>query len=650
MSPMLALLLATLVPAVAPGPPPPEQLVFLLEYIGSDYGAAVAQGKIADPYEYEEMVRFAELVLGQADALEARGASPAVRADLLELRELIRGLKTWDEVRATTSALVSRLVLELHVVATPVEVPDPARGATLYRASCAACHGPSGAGDGFADPAMDPPATSLRDAARMGLVSPRQVFGATSFGIEGTAMPSYLGALSSRELWDIAFHVMSLRDGFAPAPVEPEVKPALEELSAHSPTSLRETLAGRELEITPAEIDYWLAHPPRPQLPAGVAVSPPPADAVRPPLPSAGSELGVALSLQDAFSSVADRVVPSVACVSAYVRAVPPRSGARGSKEQPAWEIEGDDALYPGFQRVKTRSGFFVSADGYLLTTLDALTLPGDEKKTADVIDVELADGRHVLSRLVGAEPTIDLAVVRLEIFSELRPPVVTPIAIGAPSAAKVGHWMIASGDPWGPERTFAVGMLAAQPERQCYQDQLTGTLLQASLTVPPEAYGGPLVNIHGEVVGMTVPHPAGRDPTAARASEFALPIDLALNIYEALRVAESRRSPWLGFAVIEIAGVHRRQAGEEHRPVLSRTGVYLDNVFNPSPASRADIRVGDCLVSIDGNRLFSVLDFQKWLYLSGIGRKVHLEIFRNGETLFKDVTVEERPPEATTR
>jgi len=47
---------------------------------------------------------------------------------------------------------------------------------------------------------------------------------------------------------------------------------------------------------------------------------------------------------------------------------------------------------------------------------------------------------------------------------------------------------------------------------------------------------------------------------------------------------------------------------------------------------------------------LFSVLDFQKWLYLSGIGRKVRLEIFRNGETLFKDVTVEERPREATTR
>ena len=81
----------------------------------------------------------------------------------------------------------------------------------------------------------------------------------------------------------------------------------------------------------------------------------------------------------------------------------------------------------------------------------------------------------------------------------------------------------VAVGDPWGPQRTYAVGTLAAGPQRQCYQEDLAGTLMQASLTVHPEAYGGPLVDIRGRVVGMTVPT-AGED-LLPRTAERALPM-----------------------------------------------------------------------------------------------------------------------------
>jgi len=254
-----------------------------------------------------------------------------------------------------------------------------------------------------------------------------------------------------------------------------------------------------------------------------------------------------------------------------------------------------------------------------------------------------------VLARLVGAEPTIDLAVLKLEVFSKQRPPALVPMAIGDSNAVRVGHWTIAVGDPWGPEQTYAVGTLAAPPGRQCYQEDLSGTLMQAALSVHAEAYGGPLVDIRGRVVGMTVPPPGGGG-LVPRASEFALPIHLAMNIYAALKVSESRRSPWLGFSVLELAAVHRRAGDSAKTLRLPRTGVYIDGLFEPSPASRAGIRVGDCLVAIDGNRLFSVLDFQKWLYLSGIGRTVELEIHRDGKPHTERVTVEERPPDAAPR
>jgi S1-C subfamily serine protease len=95
---------------------------------------------------------------------------------------------------------------------------------------------------------------------------------------------------------------------------------------------------------------------------------------------------------------------------------------------------------------------------------------------------------------------------------------------------------------------------------------------------------------------------------------------------------------------------VRRRPANQRTRVKVPKIGVYIDDVYDPSPAAAADIRVGDKLISIDGNRLPYVGEFQKWLYLSGIGRTVTLKILRGKELLEKRVTVEERPEAAVPR
>ena len=109
------------------------------------------------------------------------------------------------------------------------------------------------------------------------------------------------------------------------------------------------------------------------------------------------------------------------------------------------------------------------------------------------------------------------------------------------------------------------------------------------------------------------------------------------------------RTSPWLGFSVLEPATARRRLPGAAD-PQLPRIGIFIDDVFEPSPADRADVRVGDILTAIDGHRIASVGAFQRWLYLSGVGRSITLELFRDGNTLEKAVTVEERPAEAVPR
>jgi S1-C subfamily serine protease len=132
------------------------------------------------------------------------------------------------------------------------------------------------------------------------------------------------------------------------------------------------------------------------------------------------------------------------------------------------------------------------------------------------------------------------------------------------------------------------------------------------------------------------------------------MPINIVAGIARALIAERSISSPWLGFSVLEIAALRARLrgAGTEATRTLRAplTGIYIDDVYDPSPAARAGVRVGDFLVALDGNRLFSVLDFQKWLYLSGIGREVRLSLFRDGETLELEATIETRPPAATPR
>ena len=623
------------------------RLLFLLQYVGADYGDAVAEGKILDPFEYREVSGFSATLVERFDVLRGHGASPDVGEGLARLQELIRKLRPWDEVRALVTELTSRLFDELQIVSLPAVRPDPARGASLYAGSCAPCHGPAGGGDGFGDPAMEPPPTSFR-AARMNLLSPHQVFGATYFGVDGTAMPSYRDALPAQELWDIVFHVLTLREDFRASEAPAPEGVSLEEVVRHSSDELRVRLSTEGFSAEAADVDRLRLDPPeaRPPKPDGAsAVVVPTARATA----DAGGPLDVALALQEAFAGVAEAVLPSVVNVTSFVRDDAAAAPAAAAPKAQAWRLAGDpvETTYPGFRRWRSGSGFFVTADGYVLTCHHVVTR--DDGTPAEAIDVELPGGRRVLSRLVGAEPTIDLAVLKLEVVAEARPLEVRPATLGDSDALQVGHWIIAVGDPWGPERTYAVGTLAARPDRECYQDQLSGTLLQASLDVHPEAYGGPLVDIHGRVIGLTVPPPGGGG-LGPRGAEFGLPINLALNIYEALKVAESRRSPWLGVSVLELAAVHRRFRGAEAPPALPRTGVFLDGVFEPGPASRAGIRAGDSLVAIDGNRLFSVLDFQKWLYLSGIGRTVTLDIFRDGKTTPKKVTIEERPAGAATR
>jgi S1-C subfamily serine protease len=364
------------------------------------------------------------------------------------------------------------------------------------------------------------------------------------------------------------------------------------------------------------------------------------------------SAIAVALELERSFETVAERVFPSVVTVTTYVRDPQSEAHVDSRGRESAWVADATRSGYPGFRRLAAGSGVVVSPDGDVLTARHVLLQQDGE--VAPVIDVQTQDGRHTLSRFVGAEPTLNLAVIRLEVYPEGRPPRFEPARFGDSSAVRVGHWAIAVGDPSGPEKFFAPGLFTTLPARECYQEQLSAAYLQAAMTLHPEAYGGALVDIRGNLVGILTPrHPQlGAVPAPdGYGLEFALPSRIVEGLYESIRSKQSFRSPWLGYAVMSMAEL-RKELGHEafKRLQRPRSGIYIENVFEPSPASRAGVRVGDFLVRFDGQRLRSPIEFQKWLYLAGIGATVRVDLYRNGEEITREMTIEERPAHASTR
>ena len=312
--------------------------------------------------------------------------------------------------------------------------------------------------------------------------------------------------------------------------------------------------------------------------------------------------------LEITFADIGARVLPSVVSVSAYARVANAATSPAPPPATGQWAVaSAEDDGYPGFRRTRSASGFVVSADGDILTCSDVLLDRGG--KTVDVVAIEYRDGQQLLARVIGIEPTIHLGVIRPEILPAVGLPPIPPVTLGDSDRLRPGHWTIGIGDPAGPATAFGVGVLSSEPTRQCYQENLTSTLIQSSMQIHPEAYGGPMTNIRGEVVGLLVPPPGSAPIVGAPPATFALPMNVAVGIYQSLKVKESRVSPWLGFAVLEMPAARRRleAAGDKRR--LPPTGVFIDEVFAPSPAATIDVHVGDCLVALDGQRLLSVLD-----------------------------------------
>ncbi|WP_116826750.1 cytochrome c/FTR1 family iron permease [Pseudomonas syringae] len=185
------------------------QALHLLDYLGADYPATVADGKVVDTVKYQQQVDNLAALQGLVIALPQRAEREALEQAVTQLKSAVAGREDAVQVSRQARQLSAKLALAYEVSQAPAITPDPARGAPLYAQHCSVCHGDSGAGDGPAGIGLEPPPSNLRDTARLDRLSLYDLYNATGLGIAGTDMPAFADQLDDRQRWDIATYIAS---------------------------------------------------------------------------------------------------------------------------------------------------------------------------------------------------------------------------------------------------------------------------------------------------------------------------------------------------------------------------------------------------------------------------------------------------------
>ncbi|MFA0996956.1 MULTISPECIES: cytochrome c/FTR1 family iron permease [Pseudomonas syringae group] len=185
------------------------QALHLLDYLGADYPATVADGNVIEAADYQQQVETLTMLQSLVLALPQRAERAGLEQGVAQLKNAVSSKQDGTQVARQARQLAAKLALAYEVSQAPAITPDPTRGAPLYAQHCSVCHGDTGAGDGPAGIGLEPPPSNLRDTARLDRLSLYDLYNALGLGIAGTDMPAFADQLDDRQRWDIATYIAS---------------------------------------------------------------------------------------------------------------------------------------------------------------------------------------------------------------------------------------------------------------------------------------------------------------------------------------------------------------------------------------------------------------------------------------------------------
>ncbi len=255
-------------------------------------------------------------------------------------------------------------------------------------------------------------------------------------------------------------------------------------------------------------------------------------------------------------------------------------------------------------------SGFIISKEGYILTNNHVV-------EDADQIKVKLADGKQIDGRIIGRDPKTDLAMVKIDGVSDLK-----PLKLGDSDALKVGNWVVAVGSPFGLEQTVTAGIVSAKG--RVIGSGPYDNFIQTDASINPGNSGGPLINMEAEVVGIN---------TAILASGqgigFAIPINMAKEIAPQLEKTGHVTRGLLGVSIQDLTPELAKSFG-----LKEIQGALVAKVVTGGPAEKAGIAMGDVIVKFNGQSVTGSKDLSRIVAETPVGKTVTVQVMRDGKTM----------------
>ncbi len=285
--------------------------------------------------------------------------------------------------------------------------------------------------------------------------------------------------------------------------------------------------------------------------------------------------------------------------------------------------------------RVGFGSGVIISKDGYIVTNNHVI-------EGADEIIVKLNDNREYKGRIIGTDPSTDLALVKVE--GDDLP----TIPVGDSEALKVGEWVLAVGNPFNLNSTVTAGIVSAKARSLGVYNKGIESFIQTDAAINQGNSGGALVNAKGELVGI---NSVLSSPTGAYAGYgFAIPTSIMTKVIADLKQYGTVQRALLGISGAPIGSSlmddkqpidkSGKTLGDKAKELGVVEGVWVREIVDGGSAAGADIKVDDVIIGLDNKKVKNMADLQEAIAKHRPGDKVSVKLIRDKKEKSVDVTL----------
>ena len=302
-------------------------------------------------------------------------------------------------------------------------------------------------------------------------------------------------------------------------------------------------------------------------------------------------------SLDREFTTLVDQVLPSVVSIEAI-----PANNMDPRLQMLRLLFGGGG---PGVR--PTGSGVIVSDQGHVVTNLHVVN-------NASAVQVQLADGRTLPAKFVGADDPSDIAILKIDAEG------LQPLPFGDSDKVNVGQMVFAVGNPLGLQETVTQGIISAKGRRAL--SEAANEFFQTDAAINPGSSGGPLMNLDGEIIAIN-----NSISPQGQGIGFAIPANTVRRVFESIRDHGRFIRPWFGAFMRSLTPRLAQQLG-----LPDASGVLVMLTYEGSPAQVGGVKSGDVIVEFNGKPIRDLIDLRNRVAETDIGQQVAMRVRRGGK------------------